>query len=83
MERYAKYMSKTDQRLVAQDIVERMKLRAPECKKGSDYDHFAGWVKRLSDSSPVCKKIAREVAEEIVRENPNKPFKRMFERVLG
>ena len=38
-------------------------------------------IKRLYDSSPVCKKIAREVAEEIVKENPNKAFRRMFERI--
>ena len=81
MERYARYMSEADQRLVAQDIIERMKLRAPECKKGRDYDHFAGWIKRLSESSLECKKIAQEVAEEIVRENPNKAFRRMFERI--
>ena len=80
---YAKYMSEADQRLVAQDITERMKRRAPECKRGDDYDHFAGWIKRLYDSSPVCKKIAREVAEEIVQENPNKAFRRLFERILG
>jgi hypothetical protein len=79
--KYAKYMSEADQRLVAQDIIERMKRRAPECKRGDDYDHFAGWIKRLYDSSPVCKKIAREVAEEIVKENPNKAFRRLFERV--
>ena len=78
---YAKYMSEADQRQVAQNIIERMKRRAPECKKGSDYDHFAGWIKRLYDSSPVCKKIAREVAEEIVQENPNKTFRRLFERI--
>jgi hypothetical protein len=82
LEKYAKYMSEADQRLVAQDIVERMKLRAPECKRGDDYDHFAGWIKRLYDSSPVCKKIAREVAEEIVQENPNKAFRRLFERIF-
>ena len=81
--KYAKYMSETDQRLVAQDIVERMKRRAPECRRGDDYDHFAGWVKRLYDSSPVCKKIACKVAEEIVKENPNKAFRRLFERILG
>ena len=79
LENYAKYMSEADQRLVAQDIVERMKRRAPECKRGDDYDHFAGWY----NSSPECEKIAREVAEEIVKENPNKAFRRMFERVLG
>ena len=79
--KYAKYMSEADQRLVAQDITERMKRRAPECKRGDDYDHFAGWIKRLYDSSPVCKKIAREVAEEIVQENPNKAFRRLFERI--
>lgn len=78
---YAKYMSEADQRLVAQDIIERMKRRAPECRRGDDYDHFAGWIKRLYDSSPVCKKIAREVAEEIVQENPNKAFRRLFERI--
>ena len=83
LERYAKYMSEADQRLVAQDIVERMKSRAPQCKKGCDYNHFAGWIRRLYDSSPECEKIAREVAEEIVKENPNKAFRRMFERVLG
>ena len=38
---------------------------------------------RLYDSSPECEKIAREAAEEIVKENPNKAFRRMFERVLG
>lgn len=81
MKRYARYMSGTDQRLVAQDIIERMKLRAPECKKGRDYDYFADWIKRLSDSSPECKKIAQEVAEEIVKENPNKAFRRLFESV--
>lgn len=70
-----------DQRLVAQDIVERMKLRAPECKRGDDYDHFAGWIRRFYNSSPECEKIAREVAEEIVKENPNKAFRRMFERI--
>ena len=75
------FLDAYDQRLVAQDIIERMKRRAPECKKGSDYDHFAGWIKRLYDSSPVCKKIAREVAEEIVKENPNKAFRRLFERI--
>ena len=81
LEKYAKYMSEADQRLVAQDIIERMKRRAPECKRVDDYDHFAGWIKRLYGSSPVCKKIAREVAEEIVKENPNKAFRRLFERV--
>ena len=60
--KYAKYMSEADQRLVAQDIIERMKLRA-------------------YNSSPECEKIAREVAEEIVKENPNKAFRRMFERI--
>ena len=81
MEKYAKYMSEVDQRLVAQDIIERMKRRAPECKRGDDYDHFAGWVRRLYNSSPECEKIAREVAEEILKENPNKAFRRMFERI--
>ena len=83
LEKYAKYMSETDQRLVAQDIIERMKRRAPECKRGDDYDHFAGWIRRLYNSSPECEKIAREVAEEILKENPNKTFRRMFERILG
>ena len=78
---YAKYMSEADQRLVAQDIIERMKRRAPECKRGDDYDHFAGWLRRLYNSSPECEKIAREVAEEILKENPSKAFRRMFERV--
>lgn len=81
MEKYAKYMSEANQRLVAQDIVERMKRRAPECKRGSDYDHFASWIKRLYCSSLECENIAREVAEEIVKENPNKAFRRMFERI--
>ena len=81
LEKYAKYMSEADQRQVAQNIIERMKRRAPECKKGSDYDYFAGWIKRLYNSSPECAKIAREVAEEIVKENPNKAFRRMFERI--
>ncbi len=81
MERYAKYMSEADQRLVAQDIIKRMKRRAPECKRGDDYDHFSGWIKRLYNSSPECEKIAREVAEEVVKENPNKPFKRWLESV--
>lgn len=81
LEKYAKYMSETDQRLVAQDVIERMKLRAPECKRGDDYDHFAGWIRRLYNSSPECEKIAREVAEEILKENPNKGFRRMFERI--
>ena len=78
---YAKYMSEADQRLVAQDIIKRMKRRAPECKKGNDYDYFAGWIMRLYNSSPECEMIAREVAEEIVKENPNKPFKRWLESV--
>ena len=81
MEKYAKYMSEAEQRQVAQDIIERMKRRAPECRTGSDYDHFASWIKRLYNSSPVCEKIAREVAEEIVKENPNKAFRMMFERI--
>ena len=81
LEKYAKYMSEADQRLVTQDIIERMKRRAPECKRGDDYDHFAGWIRRLYNSSPECEKIAREVAEEIVKENPNKAFRRMFERI--
>ena len=83
LEKYAKYMSEVDQRLVAQDIIERMKRRAPECKRGDDYDHFAGWIRRLYNSSPECAKIAREVAEEIVKENPNKAFRRMFERFFS
>ena len=81
LENYAKYMSEADQRLVAQHIIERMKRRAPECKKGDDYDHFASWIKRLYNSSPVCEKIAREVAEEIVKENPGKSFRRYLEDV--
>ena len=81
--KYAKYMSEGDQRLVAQDIIERMKRRAPECRRGDDYDHFAGWIRRLYNSSPECEKIAREVAEEIMKENPNKAFRRMFERIFG
>lgn len=83
LEKYAKYMSEDDQRLVAQDIIRRMKLRAPECKSGKDYDHFANWMKRLADSSPVCKQIAKETAEEILKENPNKPFKRWLEKLVG
>ena len=81
LEKYAKYMSADDQRLVAQTIVERMKRHAPECKRGKDYDHFASWIKRLADCSPVCKQIAREAAEEIAKENPNKAFRRMFESI--
>ncbi len=81
MEKYAKYMSEAEQRLVAQDIVERMKRRAPECRKGSDYDHFAGWIRRLSNCSPECNKIAHETAMEIIKENPNKAFRRIFERI--
>ena len=81
LEKYAKYMSEADQRLVAQTIIERMKRRAPECKRGKDYDHFASWIKRLAECSPVCKQIAREAAEEIVKENPNKAFRRLFERI--
>lgn len=81
LEKYAKYMSEADQRQVAQTIVERMKRRAPECKRGKDYDHFASWIKRLADCSPVCKRIAREAAEEIVKENPSKGFRRLFERI--
>ena len=81
LENYAKYMSEADQRLVAQDIIVRMKRRAPECKRGDDYSHFAHWLKRLADSSPYCKKIAKDVAEEILKENPNKAFKAYFERV--
>ena len=81
LKKYAKYMSEADQRLVAQTIVERMKRRAPECKRGKDYDHFASWIKRLAECSPVCKQIAREAAEEIVKENPNKAFRRMFEGI--
>ena len=81
LEKYAKYMSEAEQRLVAQDIVERMKRRAPECRKGSDYDHFAGWIRRLSNCSPECNKIAHETAMEIIKENPNKAFRRIFERI--
>ena len=40
-------------------------------KNGDDYDHFVGWIKRLYDSSQECAKIAQEVAEDIVKENPN------------
>ena len=43
-----------------------------------DYDHFAGWIKRLYDSSLVCKKIVRDVAAEIVKENTNKAFRRIY-----
>ncbi len=81
LEKYARYMSADDQRLVAQGIIERMKRRAPECKRGKDYEHFANWMKRLAHSSPVCKQIAKETAREIVKENPNKAFGSMFERI--
>ncbi len=81
LEKYAKYMSESDQRIVAQDITVRMKQRAPECKRGKDYDHFANWMKRLAHSSPVCEQIAKETAREIVKENPNKAFGSMFERI--
>lgn len=40
------------------------------------------WIRRLYNSSPECEKIAREVAEEILKENPNKGFGRMFERIF-
>lgn len=50
-------------------------------KNGDGYDHFAGWIRRLYNSSSECEKIAREVAEEILKENPNKGFGRMFERI--
>ena len=74
-------MSEAEQRQVAQDIIERMKRRAPECRTGSDYDHFASWIKRLNICSPECKKIACETAKEIVQENPNKAFRRIFEKI--
>ena len=79
LENYAKYMSETDQKLVAQGVIERMKLRAPECKRSEDYSHFAHWVKRLADSSPYCEQLAKEVMDEIMREYPNKLFKRYME----
>lgn len=81
MAKYARYMSEADQRIAAQNMIERMKRRAPECKRGRDYNHFADWMKRFADSSDYCQKLAREVVEEIVRENPNKPFKRYLEDV--
>ena len=81
MEKYARYMSEADQRIAAQNMIERMKRRAPECKRGRDYEHFAEWMKRFADSSEYCKKLAREVAEEIVKENPGKSFKRYLEDV--
>ena len=81
LEKYAKYMTKAEHRLVAQGIIERMKRRAPECKRGDDYDHFAGWIRRLYNSPPECEKIARESAMEIIKENPNKAFRRIFERI--
>ena len=74
-------VSEADQRIAAQDMIECMKRRAPECKRGKEDDNFANWMKRFADNSPSCKKLAREVAEEIVRENPGKSFKRYLEDV--
>lgn len=31
--------------------------------------------------APECKKIAHETAEEIIKDNPNKGFRRYFESV--
>ena len=81
MEKYAQYMSEADQRLVAKGITDRMKRRAPECKTGKDYSHLSEWLKRLSDCSPECKKIAHKTAEDIIKANPNKGFRRYFESV--
>mgnify|MGYP006916079398 CR=1 FL=1 len=81
MEKYARYMSAEDQRLVAEDITRRMKARAPECRRSKDYEHFAAWVKRLSDSSPVCKEIAHKVMDDVQKENPGRSFAWAFKNV--
>lgn len=78
---YGKHMSEADQRLAAQEMVDRMKSRAPECKSTNDYLHFANWVKDLSKLSPVCRKIAKEVMNDILKEYPKSNFRWAFVRV--
>ena len=52
-----------------------MQRRAPECKRGDDYDHFAGWIRRLYNSSPVCVKVAGEFSHTILNEDANRAFR--------
>lgn len=81
LKQYGKYMSEADQRQAAQEMVDRMKSRAPECKRTDDYLHFANRVKDLSKLSPVCKKIAKEVMNEVLRDYPKSNFRWAFGRV--
>lgn len=81
LKQYGKHMTETDQRLAAQEIVGRMKSRAPECKRTDDYLHFANWVKTLSKLSPACRKIAKEVMNDVLKEYPKSNFRWAFGRV--
>jgi hypothetical protein len=81
LKKYGKHMSEADLRLAAQEMVDRMKSRASECKSSNDYLHFANWVKQLSTITPVCKKIAKEVMNYVLNEYPKSNFRWAFMRV--
>lgn len=81
LKQYGRHMTEADQRQAAQEIVDRMKGRAPECKSSNDYMHFANWVKDFSKLSPVCRKIAKEVMNDVLKGYPKSNFRWAFGRV--
>lgn len=81
LKKYGKYMSEADQRLAIQERVNRIKLRASECRSGKDCLQVANWVKDLSLLSPACKKVAKETVGDILKEYPKSNFSWAFTRV--
>ena len=80
---YGKHMTESDQRQAAQEMTDRFKLRAADCKSSKECLSLANSVKEFAKLSTVCKKIAKEVKNDILKQYPKGNFSWAFARVDG
>ena len=78
---YGKHMAESDQRQAVQEMTDRFKLRAADCKSSKECLSLANSVKEFAKFSTVCKKIAKEVKSDIMKQYPRGNFSWAFARV--
>lgn len=80
LKQYGKHMTESDQRQAVQEMTDRFKLRAAECRSSKECLSLANSVKEFAKLSTVCKKIAKEVKSDILKQYPKGNFSWAFAR---
>lgn len=81
LKKYGSHISEAHQRIATQEMVDRIRHSVAECKRANDCLRVANSVKELSNWTPICKKIAKEVMKTILQEYPKSNFPWAFKNV--